>query len=193
MSNDNNNLTTHTTLVSDLRQIIDQGRRQAYISINASMIQTYWHVGRRIVEEEQQGKERADYGEQIARKVAKELQADYGSAFNYRNICYFRQFYLCFRDSTIVNARVHNLSWTHIRLLLRVDDPKARLWYLNEASSQMWSTRELERNILSQYYYRLLSNQKDSTSQVADIHAGEAAIPEKGEFIKKRLPHVRHQ
>lgn len=147
-----------THLITDLRQIIEQGRRQAYISINASMIQTYWNVGRRIVEEEQHGEVRAGYGEYIAKNVAKNLQAEYGNAFNYRNICYFRKFYLCFKDIEIVNARVHNLTWTHIRHLLRVDDEKARLWYMKEAFSQLWSTRELERNINSQYYYRLLAN-----------------------------------
>lgn len=171
-------------LVSDLRKIIDLGRRQAYISINASMIHTYWNVGRRIVEEEQHGEARAGYGEYIAKTVAKELQQEYGNAFNYRNICYFRQFYLCFRDIEIVNSRVHNLTWTHIRHLLRVDDEKARLWYMREAATQMWSTRELERNIYSQYYYRLLVNQKDKTTEVVDIHADEPTLPEKEEFIK---------
>ena len=173
-----------THLITDLRQIIEQGRRQAYISINASMIQTYWNVGRRIVEEEQHGEVRAGYGEYIAKNVAKNLQAEYGNAFNYRNICYFRKFYLCFKDIEIVNARVHNLTWTHIRHLLRVDDEKARLWYMKEAFSQLWSTRELERNINSQYYYRLLANQKDKTQEVVDIHAGESTLPEKDEFIK---------
>ncbi len=74
------------------------------------MIQTYWNVGRRIVEEEQHGEARTGYGEYIAKTVAKEQQADYGNAFNYRNICYFRQFYLCFKDIEIVNSRVHNLT-----------------------------------------------------------------------------------
>lgn len=177
-------ITQNNQLVTDLRKIIEQGRRQAYISINASMIQTYWNVGRRIVEEEQHGEARAGYGEYIVKTVAKELQAEYGNAFNYRNICYFRQFYLCFKDVEIVNARVHNLTWTHIRHLLRVDDAQARLWYLKEASTQMWSTRELERNIYSQYYYRLLANQKDKTMEVVDIHAREPTLPEKDEFIK---------
>ena len=180
----NKEMITDKHLVSDLRQIIEQGRRQAYISINASMIQTYWNVGRRIVEEEQHGEARAGYGEYIAKTVAKELQAEYGNNFNYRNICYFRQFYLCFKDIEIVNARVHNLTWTHIRHLLRVEDAQARLWYMNEASTQLWSTRELERNIYSQYYYRLLANQKDKSADVVDIHKGEPALPEKGEFIK---------
>lgn len=177
-------ITQNNQLVTDLRQIIEQGRRQAYISINASMIQTYWNVGRRIVEEEQHGEARAEYGEYIVKTVAKELQAEYGNAYNYRNICYFRQFYLCFKDVEIVNARVHNLTWTHIRHLLRVDDSKARLWYMNEASTQLWSTRELERNINSQYYFRLLANQKDKAKEVVDIHAGEPTLPEKEEFIK---------
>ena len=75
-----------THLITDLRQIIEQGRRQAYISINASMIQTYWNVGRRIVEKEQHGEMRAGYGEYIAKNVAKNLHAEYGNAFNYRNI-----------------------------------------------------------------------------------------------------------
>lgn len=177
-------ITINNQLVTDLRQIIEQGRRQAYISINASMIQTYWNVGRRIVEEEQHGEARAGYGEYIAKTVAEELQAEYGNTFNYRNICYFRQFYLCFKDIEIVNSRVHNLTWTHIRHLLRVDDAQARLWYMKEASTQLWSTRELERNIYSQYYYRLLANQKDKTQEVVDIHAGEPTLPEKDEFIK---------
>ena len=111
-------ITINNHFVTDLRQIIEQGRRQAYISINASMIQTYWSVGRRIVEEEQHGEARAGYGEYVAKTAAETLQAEYGNTFNYRNICYFRQFYLCFNDIEIVNSRVHNLTWTHIRHLL---------------------------------------------------------------------------
>lgn len=173
-------MTLNGNLVADLRTIIEQGRRQAYISINESMIRTYWNVGRRIVEEEQHGEARAGYGEFIVRSVAGKLQKEYGNAFNYRNICYFRQFYLSFSDFVIVNARVHNLTWTHIRHLLRVPDATARLWYLNEAATQLWSTRELERNINTQYYYRLLSNQKDKSAEVVDIHSGEPILPEKG-------------
>lgn len=141
---------TNISLITDLRSIIEQGKRQAYAAINATMISTYWNVGKRIVEEEQHGEARAEYGEYIAKTAAKELQKEYGNAFNYRNICYFRQFYLCFRNIEIVNARVHNLTWTHFRHLLRVDDEKVRMWYMNEASTQLWSTRELERNINTQ-------------------------------------------
>ena len=125
-----------SNLIADLCSIIEQGRRQAYISINASMIQTFWNVGKRIVEEEQNGKERANYGEYIAKKVSERLKAEYGNSFSYRNICYFRQFYLSFKDIEIVNARVHNLTWTHIRYLLRVEDKEARLTYMKEATDK---------------------------------------------------------
>lgn len=175
---------TNISLITDLRSIIEQGKRQAYAAINATMISTYWNVGKRIVEEEQHGEARAEYGEYIAKTAAKELQKEYGNAFNYRNICYFRQFYLCFRNIEIVNARVHNLTWTHFRHLLRVDDEKVRMWYMNEASTQLWSTRELERNINTQYYHRLLSNQKDKSADVVDINAEVSQEDKQLEFIK---------
>lgn len=127
----------HNSLISDVRSIIDEGRRQAYSAVNATMISTYWNVGRRIVEEEQHGEQRAEYGEYLAHKLADALQSEYGKTFNYRNICYFRQFYLCFKDIEIVNSRVHNLTWTHFRHLLRVEDADARLWYMNEAANQI--------------------------------------------------------
>lgn len=175
---------TNISLITDLRSIIEQGKRQAYSAINATMISTYWNVGKRIVEEEQHGEARAEYGEYIAKTAAKELQKEYGNAFNYRNICYFRQFYLCFRNIEIVNARVHNLTWTHFRHLLRVEDEKVRMWYMNEASTQLWSTRELERNINTQYYHRLLSNQKDKSADVVDINAVVSQEDKQLEFIK---------
>ena len=148
------------------------------------MIQTYWSVGRRIVEEEQHGEARAGYGEYVAKTAAETLQAEYGNTFNYRNICYFRQFYLCFKDIEIVNSRVHNLTWTHFRHLLRVEDADARLWYMNEAATQLWSTRELERNINTQYYHRLLANQEDKTLPVIDPEPSDGTNNDKLEFIK---------
>lgn len=152
-------------LITDVRAIIEQGRRQAYSAINASMIATYWNVGKRIVEEEQHGARRAEYGMELLKKLSEELVPEFGVNFNERRLRDYRQFYLCFKDIEIVNSRVHNLTWTHIRHLLRVTDKKAREWYMREASTQLWSTRELERNILSQYYYRLLANQKDKEAE----------------------------
>ena len=123
-------------LITDLRSIIEQGKRQAYAAINATMISTYWNVGKRIVEEEQHGEARAEYGKQLLTALAIELQKDYGDGFSARNLRHYRQFYLYFNNLEIWYARVPNLTWTHFRHLLRVDDEKVRLWYMNEASAQ---------------------------------------------------------
>lgn len=143
-------------VLSDVKTIIAQGRQTAYQGANAVLIRTYWQVGRRIVEEEQQGEQRAAYGIQLVEGLAQALRPIYGNAYSLRNLQYMRQFYLYFKDLEIVNARVRNLSWTHFRTLLRVDDEDARYWYMREATKEMWSTRTLDRNIGSQYYYRLL-------------------------------------
>jgi len=143
-------------VLSDVKTIIAQGRQTAYQGANAVLIRTYWQGGRRIVEEEQQGEQRAAYGMQIVEGLAQALRPIYGNAYSLRNLQYMRQFYLYFKDLEIVNARVRNLSWTHFRTLLRVDNEDARYWYMREAAKEMWSTRTLDRNIGSQYYYRLL-------------------------------------
>ena len=143
--------------VSDIQRIIEQGRKQAYAAANQLAVLTYWHIGRRIVEEEQHGKARAQYGTRLIKTLAEQLTPKYGSAFNKRNLDYFRQFYLCFSDLEIVNACVHNLTWTHFRSIIKVADPKARLWYAKEASEQMWSSRTLNRNIDTQYYGRRMA------------------------------------
>ncbi len=124
-------------LVADVSTIIEQGRRQAYAIANQSVVLTYWHVGRRIVEEEQHGEVRAQYGKRLIKTLAEQLMPKYGNSFSKRNLDYYRQFYLCFNDLEIVNARVHNLTWTHFRSIIQVADPKAREWYVKEASEQM--------------------------------------------------------
>ena len=144
-------------LVQDLRLIIEQGRRQAYISANQAVIQTYWDIGRRIVEEEQAGEKRAKYGKRLIANLAEQLSPLYGSGYSKRNLEYYRQFYLCFRNSEIANTRVHNLTWSHLRRIMNEPDPQAREWYLNEASEQMWSVRTLSRNISTQYYGRRMA------------------------------------
>lgn len=173
-------------VICDIRNIVEQGRQQAYASINASMIITYWNVGRRIVEEEQQGEARAEYGKQLLKYIANELK-DYGDNYSERNLRHYRQFYQYFSDLQIWYSRVPNLSWTHFRHLLRVDDEKARLWYMREAATQLWSTRELERNINTQYYHRLLSNQADKTAEVVDANAAVRPEDQKLEFIKSPM------
>ena len=147
-------------LVDDVKLIVERGLHEAYQSVNMISIMTYWNVGKRIVEEEQQGETRAEYGTYLMKGLAEIFQPLYGSSYSLRNLQYMRQFYLSFRDLEIVNTRVHNLSWSHYRMLLRVPDEDARYWYLREASEEMWSVRTLSRNIGSQYYYRLLQSPK---------------------------------
>ena len=114
-------------LVGDVRQIIETGRKQAYASINASMIVTYWNIGKRIVEEEQHGEARAEYGKKMLALLADNLTIDYGDSFSERNLRHYRQFYLYFSEIEIWYSRVPNLTWTHFRHLLRIDDEKVRL------------------------------------------------------------------
>ena len=158
-----NDIDNYHKVITDIKGIISSGREGAYNAVNKAMVFTYWHVGKRIVEQEQAGKERAKYGQALIEILAAELTKEYGKSFSKRNLQYFRKFYLAFPDEAIVNACVHNLTWTHFRTLLRVPDENARLWYMNEAANESWSSRTLDRNISTQYYYRLMhSPKKDS-------------------------------
>ena len=143
-------------VVAEIKEIISRGILSAYTVVNSASILTYWSVGKRIVEQECCGKTRAEYGKHLISVLADELSREFGDSFSARNLHSFRKFYLLFPDVKIVNACVHNLTWTHFRSLLRVDDEAARVWYLNEASKDNWSSRTLDRNISTQYYYRLL-------------------------------------
>lgn len=147
-------------LFNDVSSIIESGKQQAYAAAGQVAIATYWNIGRRIVEEEQQGEARAQYGSNLIANLADKLVVLYGNSYSKRNLDYYRKFYLLFPDSVIVNARVHNLNWTHIRRLLSVVNDEARLWYLEAASRDGWSTRTLDRNISSQYYERRLAAQR---------------------------------
>lgn len=151
-----NNVMIYQSVITDIKDIISFGQGKAYDAANKAMVLTYWHVGKRIVEQEQDGKERAEYGKALIDTLASELTKEYGKSYNKRNLQYFRKFYLAFPDEQIVNACVHNLNWTHFRSLLRVQDEDARIWYMKEASNAGWSSRTLDRNIATQYYNRLL-------------------------------------
>ena len=144
----------NNSFVSDIKQLIEHSRRAAYAAVNSIMIDTYWHIGQRIVEQEQQGEKRAEYGKQIIKMLSKELTQEYGEGWSERNLRNFRSFYLTFNDLEIWHTRVPNLTWSHIRTTLRVDDPVAARWYLQTASQEMWSVRTLDRNISTQYFER---------------------------------------
>jgi predicted nuclease of restriction endonuclease-like (RecB) superfamily len=144
----------NNSFVSDIKQLIEHSRRTAYAAVNSIMIDTYWHIGQRIVEQEQQGEKRAEYGKQIIKMLSKELTQEYGEGWSERNLRNFRSFYLAFNDLEIWHTRVPNLTWSHIRTTLRVDDPVAARWYLQTASQEMWSVRTLDRNISTQYFER---------------------------------------
>lgn len=170
--------------LNDVRSIIESGRRQAYSAAGSILLTTYWNIGRRIVEEEQKGNSRAEYGRRLIADLADNLKKEYGPGYGKRNLAYFRRFYLSFPDIEILHEFVQNLTWTHIRRLLSVTDPTARQWYLAHASKDMWSTTTLDRNISSQYYERRLAEQREKP----DLILPEAVAPfndkDPLEFIK---------
>lgn len=142
------------TLLDALRGLIFQARRQALRSVDAIQVQTYWQIGRHIVEFEQGGQARAAYGKRLLPDLGVALTREFGKGFGERNLRNMRAFFQYF---PIWNALRSELSWTHYRLLLRVDAPEARQWYMQETAEQNWSTRALERQIGTLYYERLLS------------------------------------
>lgn len=158
-----NEILSYQSLIDDLKALIEAGRNSAYAATNKALIETYWNIGRRIVEEEQHGEQRAEYKKQLIKTIADELMREYGKSFSSRNLYYYRKFYQYFPDLEILNTRVQNLNWSHFRMLLRVPDEDARIWYMNEAAKEGWSSRTLDRNISTQYYYRLLQSPKKET------------------------------
>lgn len=157
----NNNIISDL-LVSDVCTIIEEGRRHAFAAAGQVAILTYWNVGRRIVEEEQQGSVRADYGKGLIPALANRLTAEYGSGYGRRNLAYYRKFYIEFSDLEILHTHVQNLNWSHIRRILSVSNPEARKWYLKAAATNMWSVKTLDRNISTQYYERRLAAQREN-------------------------------
>jgi predicted nuclease of restriction endonuclease-like (RecB) superfamily len=149
------NIELPPTLLDALRGLIIQARQQALRSVDTIQVQTYWQIGRHIVEFEQGGQARAAYGKRLLAELAAVLTGEFGKGFDERNLRNMRAFFQYFPNWNAVRSE---LSWTHYRLLLRVDTPEARLWYMQEAAAQNWSTRVLERQIGTLYYDRLLSS-----------------------------------
>jgi predicted nuclease of restriction endonuclease-like (RecB) superfamily len=158
----------NTNYIEDIKAILLQARLKVYAAVNSAMVETYWRIGQRIVEEEQQGNERAAYGEAILKNLSIALSSEFGKGFSYANLRNFRQFYLTYPDQEICYAVRSNLTWTHHRLIMRVENASARVFYLKECDEQNWSTRTLERNINTLYYQRLLSSKHIETLPASD-------------------------
>jgi len=156
-----------------IRAILDEARSRAYRAINTAMVTAYWEIGRVIVEEEQRGQQRAEYGRALLADLSKRLKSQFGKGFDRTNLQQMRALYLAY---PICDALRHELTWTHYRLLLRVEKPEARAFYEAEAVNARWSTRELERQIHSLLFERLaLSRDRD----------GVLALAEKGHEIQQ--------
>jgi predicted nuclease of restriction endonuclease-like (RecB) superfamily len=159
-------------LLANLRGLIQDARKQILRSADVIQVQTCWEIGRHIVEFEQGGSDRAQYGKQLLPALAATLTEEFGKGFDVTNLRHMRGFYLAF---PIRDALRRELSWTHYRTLLRADDSKARQWYMNESADQGWSTRALERQIGTLYYERLLASsdrrevEQEAASNIAPL------------------------
>ncbi|GGA85740.1 hypothetical protein GCM10008015_28080 [Flavobacterium palustre] len=170
---------TQLNYIQEIKQILAKARFNAYQTINSVMVEAYWEIGKRIVEQEQNGDKKAAYGESVLKELSISLTAEFGKGFSSANLRNFRQFYLTYPENSICYALRSKLSWTHHRLIMRVENEMARNYYLQESSAQNWSSRVLERNINTLYYQRLLSSQTHS-----EIIKNEDSSPKIGDFIK---------
>lgn len=152
-------------LLSNIREILQSARHTAYKAVNFAMVTAYWNIGKLIVEDEQNGNTRAEYGKAVLEELSIKLTEEFGKGFTTANLRNMRQFYLCFQNCYALRSE---LTWTHYRLLIRVQDEQARLWYMNEAAEQAWSSRQLDRQISVLYYERLINSaDKDSVRSEA--------------------------
>jgi predicted nuclease of restriction endonuclease-like (RecB) superfamily len=204
----NNTVTRSTAIITaplyrEIRAVLDSARAGAYHAVNTAMVHAYWHVGRLIVEHEQGGRKRAPYGEAVLRDLSRRLTAEFGRGFDARNLWYMRRFYSAFpilnplRSQSGAPLKVNalrseltpplpglttvlrsELSWTHYRLLLGVEDPVARTWYMHEAADQHWSSRQLDRQISVLYYERLLASRRKAPVRGEAKHMLASMAPE---------------
>ncbi|MDN3607547.1 PDDEXK nuclease domain-containing protein [Kaistella yonginensis] len=153
------------SVINDIKTIITQSKDNAIRAVDHQRTLMYWNIGKRIFEEEQQGKDRADYGKYLTQYIAKELEPEYGSGYSKRQVELFRQFY---RTFPIANALRSQLSWTQYKSLVRIDNEDKREFYIGETVKNNWTSRQLERQIYSSLYERLLlSNDKESVLAIA--------------------------
>ena len=155
-----NEITSYTnveSLYGSVKKILADARQRAYTAVNFTMVESYWQIGQQIVEYEQHGEARADYGRGLLKELAARLSTEFGKGFDESNLRYMRLFYRCFPNCDTLR---HELTWSHYRRLISVENEQARLWYMNEAADGVWSTRQMDRQISTLYYERLLASRE---------------------------------
>lgn len=165
-------------IYSDIAELLNVARAKAYTSVNSIMVETYWKIGQRIVEEEQGGASRAEYGSKLIENLSKYLTDTFGKGFSEANLKSMRSFYITYPEFD--RQCLSNLSWSNIARIIRIDNKDERDYYLKESVEQNWSYRQLERNIKSGYYHRLLSTQ----TKLNDTEKCLPAVIDTKEFIK---------
>ncbi len=174
-------------VVDDLKVIIDTAQKRAYQMVNMTLVERNWLIGKRIAEEELLGQNRAEYGANVIKKLVKELTEEYGKGFTKTNLYNFYDFYKKFPNIFhSLSGKSQLLSWTHYRVLLQINDETARNWYEKEAYDQMWSVRTLQRNVSSQYYYRILKTQNPLELK-QEMKKLTSSYQNKLEFIKNPM------
>lgn len=164
-----------------IKDILESARNRSYRAVNFEMVQAYWEIGRTIVEEEQAGKDRAEYGKQLLANLSHRLTAEFGKGFDYRNLAFMRQFYQVFPN---MNALRSELSWTHYRILIRLEEEPAREFYLQECVEGNWSTRQLERQIYSLFFERILMSSKKGRTIVKKEADEKMEVMQPGHILK---------
>jgi predicted nuclease of restriction endonuclease-like (RecB) superfamily len=166
-------------IINDIRLLIDNARKSIVKSVNWAMVIAYWEIGKRIAEEEQNGEERAKYGSFLIKNLAVQLTHEFGKGFDERELRKMRQFYFSF---PIRDTLRPELSWSHYRLLIKIEDQKTQKFYLDEAIAGAWSTRQLDRQIATAYYQRLLASKEPSVVKL--IPSQETQILNSADFLK---------
>ena len=172
-------------LFADTGKIIESARNTAYRAVNYVLVQRNWYLGRRIAEELIGDQTREElYGKSLVQDLAKQLTSTYGSGFDFSSLYKYIRFYQCFPDILdTASPKSFVLDWSHYRVLLQVDDPAARQWYEKESAQETWSVKTLQRNISSQYYYRILQSPQPQRVE-EEMHEITKPLQEKEEFIK---------
>jgi predicted nuclease of restriction endonuclease-like (RecB) superfamily len=176
-------------LHQNIRELLLIAKARVRQTVNTAMVQTYWQVGRLIVEGEQGGEKRATYGARALQDLGQRLSDEFGAGFSHTNLKLFRQFYIVFPNSHTLcdQSSLGRLSWSHFRQLLRVTNPTARDWYATEAAQQGWSVRALDRQIATLFYERLVGTQdqyKASVQAEAAANIAKQAAPDPRDFIR---------